>query len=171
MNMKRIITILFFGMMSISVIAQSISHVHNVVVSIDENITYLHENALKPHHPQFQLRYLKIMQALPSAGLSSAFETSLTSEYTRKYDGAKDYRYDQEVMIMYIFGQIMYEIEYDNPKRNYESAYFALNYMLDYYKRLVALDPQNRNMLFERYLKERVKDELYAKMKVRWIPS
>jgi len=168
--MKRGLLYFLFGMIAIAGFSQNISHVHNTMASIEENITYLHNNTLRPHDPNFQITYLKIMQALPSAGLSSHFETSLTSEYIRKYKGPKDFRYDQEVMIMYIFGQIMYEIQYNNPKRNYESAYFALNYMLDYYRKLVALDPQDRNMLFERYLKERLKDELYAKMKVRWIP-
>lgn len=157
--------------MGLQLDAQTTKELSPIQSSIKENIEYLHAAELKPQDPMFQIRYLKVMQALKAAGLSSQFETSLTSEYTRNYEGPKDFRYDQEVMIMYIFGQILYELEYDNSKRNYESAYFALNYMLDYYRKIVERNPKDRNMLFERYLKERVKDELYAKMKVRWIPS
>jgi len=169
MRLFYILSILVFS--AVDVTAQSIDSLDPIKASIKENIKFLHEAPLKPNDPLFQIRYLSIMQALPGAGLSSRMETSLTSEYIRKYDGPKAFRYDQEVMIMYVFGQILYELEYGKSERSYESAYYALNYMLEFYKKLVERNPKDSNMLFERYLKERVKDELYAKMRVWYIPS
>lgn len=64
-----------------------------------------------------------------------------------------DYLYYREIQILYIDGQIAYEIE-NNKNRNFEinSCYFAVQIILDYCKNLIKKDQDLKNKLLEKYI-------------------